>query len=299
MPHTVLLVDDDITFSGIVKSSLEKEGYLVHMAHHAKDAMNFLNAHACEVEVMLLDWSMPDVTGIELLRTMKQHKHFEDIQVIMQTVLGNSEYIQQGVEAGAFFYLVKPVKKDLLISTIRAAIADFERKKGLLKKLAESERALRNLQEGTFRFRTVAEGDQIAVLIANECPTPQEAIYISELLSNAVEHGNAGLTYDEKTDLISRNLLADDIERRLALPANRDKFVEVSFKRQKDCISVQITDMGFGFDFSKYLQFDDQRIFDNHGRGIAILNALFSIRYLEQGNKVQVEIPLGGPAKTD
>ncbi|MBK6482542.1 MAG: response regulator [Chitinophagales bacterium] len=297
MAHTLLLVDDDITFSSIVKTSLEKEGYLVHAAHHAREAMQFLSEHAREIEVMLLDWSMPDISGIELLRAMKQHKHYEDIQVIMQTVLGNSENIQQGVEAGAFFYLVKPVKKDLLISTIRAAIVDFERKKGLLKKLAESERALRYLDEATFRFQTVAEGDQIAVFIANECPNPQEAIYISELFSNAVEHGNAALTYEEKTELISRNLLAKEIETRLSLPDNKDKYVEVKFKRNAECLCIQIADMGKGFNYNKYLQFDDTRIFDNHGRGIAILNALFPVHFMDQGNKVLVEIPLGGPAK--
>lgn len=92
---------------------------------------------------------------------------------------------------------MKPVRKNLLMSTIKAAIVDYQRKKELLRKLAESERMFRNLQEGTFRFQTVEEGDNLAVHIANECPNPQEAIYISELLSNAVEHGNAGLTYEE------------------------------------------------------------------------------------------------------
>jgi hypothetical protein len=168
----------------------------------------------------------------------------------------------------------------LLISTIRAAIVDFERKKGLLKKLAESERALRYLDEATFRFQTVAEGDQIAVFIANECPNPQEAIYISELFSNAVEHGNAALTYEEKTELISRNLLAKEIEARLSLPNNKDKYVEVKFKRNTECLCIQIADMGKGFNYNKYLQFDDTRIFDNHGRGIAILNALFPVHFM-------------------
>lgn len=297
MPHTLLLVDDDVTFSNVIKSSLEKEGYMVHAAHHARDAMRFLNEHYREVEVMLLDWSMPDISGIELLRTMKRNKSYEDIQVIMQTVMASSENIQQGIEAGAFFYLVKPVKKELLISTIRAAIVDFERKKELLKKLAESERALRYLNEGTFRFQTVAEGDNLAVRIANECPNPQEAIYISELLANAVEHGNAGLTYDEKTQLISKNQLAAEVERRLALPENRNKYVQVTLKRTDEAFSVRVQDMGKGFDFQKFLQFDDSRVFDNHGRGIAILNALFPVQFLENGSKVLVEIPLGGPAK--
>lgn len=298
MSHTLLLVDDDVTFSNVIKHSLEKEGYKVYAAHHANEAIQYLHAHAHDIEVMLLDWSMPDISGIELLRSMKQNKSYEDIQVIMQTVLGSADDIRQGIDAGAFFYLVKPVKKNLLISTIRAAILDFERKKALLRKLAESERALHHLVEGKFHFKTVAEGDNLAVLIANECPQPQEAVYISELLANAVEHGNAGLTYEEKTKLISKNQMAAEVERRLSLPENRNKFVAVSLKRTEEYFSILIEDMGKGFNFSRYLQFEDDRIFDNHGRGIAILNALFPVQFMAEGNKVLVKIPLGGPAKS-
>lgn len=50
--------------------------------------------------------------------------------------------------------------------------------------------------------------------------------------------------------------------------------------------------MGNGFDFEKYLQFDDGRVLDNHGRGIAIVNALLTLNYLEKGNKAVIEIPL-------
>ncbi|MBA2407339.1 MAG: response regulator [Chitinophagales bacterium] len=292
MPHTLLLVDDDVTFTTVIKSSLEKEGYQVYSAHHAKEAMRYLDKHHREIEVMLLDWSMPDVSGIELLRQVKQDKTYENIPVIIQTVLGNPEYIQQGLEAGAFFYLVKPVNKTLLISTIRAAIVDLKRRRDLLSKLRESERALRFMVEGVFHFQTVQQGDNLAVRIANECPNPQEAVYISELFANAVEHGNVNLSYEEKSELISKNGLQAEVRRRLSLPEYRNKYVKVTFKKKPDLISILVEDMGNGFNFSKYLQFDDGRVFDNHGRGIAILNALFSIKYLGKGNKVLVEIPL-------
>lgn len=295
MAHTLLLVDDDITFTTVVKSSLEKEGYKVYSAHHANEAMHYLSQHHRDIEVMLLDWSMPDITGIELLHRVKQNKTYENIQVIMQTVMGSSEHIQQGIEAGAFFYLVKPVKKDLLFSTIKAAILDYERKHELLKKLRESEQAFKFLTEGVFRFKTVAEGDNLAVMIANECPNPQEAVYISELFANAVEHGNAGLSYEEKTEMISKNTLSEEVARRLGYPQNQHKYVQVTVKRMPQVLSIIVEDMGRGFNFEKFLQFDDTRIFDNHGRGIAILNSIYPLHFTGIGNKVRVDIPLGGP----
>lgn len=292
MAHTLLLVDDDIPFATVVKTSLEKEGYEVLYANHANEARVILDRFHDKIEVMLLDWSMPDITGIDFLRTIKREKNFEDIQVIMQTVMGGSENIQQGIEAGAFFYLVKPVKKELLISTIRAAILSYERKKDLLKQLEESERAFNYLTEGVFQFKTVAEGDYLAIRIANECPNPQEAVLISELFANAVEHGNLDLSYDEKTRLIGENRLNEEIERLLSLAENRDKFVQVNFRKLPDRIVLIVEDMGRGFDFEKYLRLDDNRVFHNHGRGIALINAVYPLRYIGRGNKVVVEIPL-------
>jgi CheY-like chemotaxis protein len=94
--HTLLLVDDDITFTSVVKSSLEREGYFVYAAHHATEAMSYLNLHHDHIEVMLLDWSMPDISGIELLRKVKQDNDYKNIQVIMQTVMGSSEKYTAG-----------------------------------------------------------------------------------------------------------------------------------------------------------------------------------------------------------
>jgi len=276
----------------VIKNVLEKEGYNVLAAHHADDAKKILKEHAHEIEVMLLDWSMPDVSGIELLRDIKQEKVFEKIQVIMQTVMSDSQNIQDGIDAGAFFYLVKPVTPALLSSTVKAAILDYERKRDLLKQLEESKGAFRFLTEGEFHFRTVKEGDFLAVHIAHECPNPEEAILISELFANAVEHGNLGLTYDEKTHLISENRLNEEVEERLSQSEHRDQFVQVSFRRLPNKILVTVEDQGHGFDFEKYLRLDDDRVFHNHGRGIALLHTIFPLRYIGKGNKVVVEIPL-------
>jgi DNA-binding response OmpR family regulator len=290
--HTLLLVDDDVPFTTVIKSSLEREGYQVFSAHHASEAKKILDSHFTEIEVMLLDWSMPDVSGIDLLREIKQEKSFEDIQVIMQTVMDSSENIQEGIEAGAFFYLVKPVTKALLSSTIKAAILDYQHKKDLLKQLEESKRSFRFLTEGEFHFHTVQEGDFLAVRIAQECPNPQEAILISELFANAVEHGNLGLSYDEKTRLITENRLSEEIAIRLNEREHKNQFVQVHFRRLPDKILVTVEDHGHGFDFEKYMRLDDDRVFHNHGRGIALLSSVFNLHYIGKGNKVTVEIPL-------
>jgi anti-sigma regulatory factor (Ser/Thr protein kinase) len=147
------------------------------------------------------------------------------------------------------------------------------------------------LEEGLFKFKTIAEGDFLAVRIANVAAHPEEAMYVSELFANAVEHGNLGITYDENTELIDKGLLRNEVDRRLALPEYRDKYVHVHIQKSNGNMKIKIQDEGDGFDFKKYLYFDDSRIFDNHGRGIAICNSLLKINYEGNGNTVVVELP--------
>jgi DNA-binding response OmpR family regulator len=292
MMHTILLVDDDPLFIKLISPILSKEGYALLTAPDAEDAQLILNKHANVISVVLLDWEMPGMNGIDLLKWIRQQGEFEDIQVIMQTGRDNPEHIKEGIDAGAYFYLTKPVKKEVLLSTINAAIIDHIHQKELLDKLKLSENSFRLLEEGVFKYRTVSEGDFLAIRIANVCPVPEEAMFISELLSNAVEHGNLGITYDEKTILIEAGKLKEELERREKMPAYKERFVLVSVKKENDTFRVLIEDQGEGFDFQKYLQFDDTRIFDNHGRGIAISNSYLNMKYLGKGNKVEVTFPL-------
>ena len=68
--------------------------------------------------------------------------------------------------------------------------------------------------------------------------------------------------------------------------------MQVNFTRETDRIMVMVEDMGRGFDFEKYLHLDDSRVFHTHGRGIALIKAVYPLRYIGRGNKVVVEIPL-------
>ena len=159
-------------------------------------------------------------------------------------------------------------------------------------KLRLAENSFRLLDSAVFRYRSVAEGEFLAVRIANICANPEEAMYVSELLTNAVEHGNLAITYEEKTVLIEKGNLQDEIQKRLALPDYQKRMVHVSLKKEEGKLHVLVEDEGSGFDYEKYLRFDDSRVFDNHGRGIAIVNSYLDMKYLDKGNKVLVKLAL-------
>jgi anti-sigma regulatory factor (Ser/Thr protein kinase) len=138
-------------------------------------------------------------------------------------------------------------------------------------------------------LRTLDEVDDVAVLVSRAYPNPDRvALGVRELLLNAVEHGNAGITYDEKTALRRLGRWQDEVVRRLALPEHRDKRVRVELVRTADSIVLTITDEGVGFDWQRHLDFDPVRLMDSHGRGIALsrLTSFDQVEYVAPGNRV-------------
>jgi DNA-binding response OmpR family regulator len=288
---TLLLVDDDENFLEFISQTLIPEGYDILKANDGIQAQEILKIPNQNIASVILDWNMPRMDGIELLKWIRQQDHLEAVQVIMQTANDNPEYIREGIEAGAFYYLIKPCKREMLLSTIKSAVTDYLHQVQLLKKLHDSENSFRLLEEGIFKFKTISEGEFLATRIANVSSSPEDAMYVSELFANAVEHGNLGISYDEKTRLIDAGTLQEEVNKRLASPEYIDRYVKVSIKNNFEEIEVFIEDQGMGFNYDKYLNFDDKRIFDNHGRGIAICNSYLKLQYLEKGNKVLVKLP--------
>ena len=293
--NTVVIADDDRTLLHLMQRYLADDGYAIRTAEDGAEAKKIIEADGAEIAAVVTDWSMPVMSGIELLRWIKSDEPRRRIPVIMETAMSRAEDIKTGIDAGAFYYIVKPFEKTVLRSIVRAAVGDFRTMQALLKRIAETEAFFGLLDEGVFRFRTNEEAEALALQIAGSSPEPQKALIIAELLLNAVEHGNLGITYEEKTDLIEKGNLKSEVRRRLSLPENDSKTVELRFRREDDALVVEIKDAGEGFDYGRFLEMDERRVFDNHGRGIAMVHAQYRIEYLGKGNHVRVRLPAKQP----
>jgi len=159
----------------------------------------------------------------------------------------------------------------------------------------KTESVIHFLKSAHFQFRFLNEAQVLAGFLAKVCPNPQLAIVgLTEILINAVEHGNLAIDYEEKTKLQKENLWLSEVERRLKLPENSDKVVDVEFLKTVKEIRIKITDQGKGFDWHKYQNVDPNRVFDQHGRGIALAKALLfsKLEFSELGNEITCIIPL-------
>ena len=292
MAETILAVDDDPGILLVIRTVLERAGYRVFTAADGEEARARLDQCPERFSAILLDWEMPRLTGIDLLRWIKEQRGLQDIPVVMETAMDSPEQIRAGIDAGAFYYLTKPFEPSVLLSIVNAALEEFRYRTTFTKMLQDCGNPFRTLMDGTFRFRSLEDGERLALWIANACPDPEDAALIVEIMTNAVEHGNLGIGYDEKTVLVGKGTWRREIERRLALPESAAKHVDVQVKRNPENLTVLVEDTGPGFDFEKYLVFDESRAFDNHGRGIVIAGMAMQLEYLGKGNRVRVTLPL-------
>ena len=129
---------------------------------------------------------------------------------------------------------------------------------------------------------------------------------MSELIVNAIEHGNCGITYDEKTEKMEKGLSAVDlVAEKCQDPTIRDKRVDLQWEIQSDYSIFTISDEGAGFNVREYLQkLSSKDPYSLHGRGIQMASKhSHKLIYSEKGNRVKLvsnhdatverEIPLG------
>jgi CheY-like chemotaxis protein len=284
----ILAVDDERFNLDIMKRYMVKAGYEVTFADDGAAALGKLQENP-DIDVIVLDRMMPNMDGMEFLRHIKANPEFQDIPVIMQTAAAASEQVLQGIHAGVYYYLTKPYDDVTLLAIVRAALQDAKAKKELKDEVRSQRRMLGLMEESVFRFRTLEEAKTLAFYIANCFPEPERVVFgLNELFINAIEHGNLGITYPEKTKLVLSGNWAEEVARRLRAPENEKKVARLTFRATKDEISVTIKDEGQGFDWNKYVELSPDRATDPHGRGIAAsrIMSFHSLEYLGNGNEV-------------
>jgi len=114
----LLVVDDSSTIRKVVKAAADVLELETIEAEDGIDALEKIEAHYQELDLILLDWNMPGMNGFDVLVTVKGDKRFKHIPVMMVTTEGQKSSIVAAVRAGAGNYLVKPFTVDELESKI-------------------------------------------------------------------------------------------------------------------------------------------------------------------------------------
>jgi CheY-like chemotaxis protein/anti-sigma regulatory factor (Ser/Thr protein kinase) len=289
----VLIVDDEPFNLEILSEHLNDAGYETATAMDGEEAWEVLQADRIGFDTILLDRMMPRMDGMQVLAKLKQHPEFQHIPVIMQTAVGAAENVQEGLAAGAYYYLIKPFQREMLLAIVAAAVGFHTERSQLEREISEHADSYKLLVNGEFHFRTLDEARQLTLLLSRACPDPQRvALGLSELLVNAVEHGNLSISYGDKTRLLRAGRWQEEIDARLRDPRYQHRVVTVNFVSVADEVRIRIKDQGAGFDWQPFLEFSAERAFDPHGRGISMARMMSfdSVEYQGNGNDVLVRV---------
>jgi two-component system chemotaxis response regulator CheY len=115
----ILVVDDDLDLCTMLSRFLEKQGFVVHSAGDALQALDLLERD--RVDFVISDLMMPHMDGLSFLDILKKDPRFAEIPVVLLTAFPSDEVAEKGLRKGAAFTLPKPVDFDRLLTLIRFA----------------------------------------------------------------------------------------------------------------------------------------------------------------------------------
>ncbi|MFA5922518.1 MAG: phosphate regulon transcriptional regulator PhoB [Methylococcaceae bacterium] len=116
----ILVVEDEDAIRGMLMMVLEQAGFVPIAAADAEDAQKVLDDHL--PDLILLDWMLPGISGVEWARRLKKEPIYRDIPIILLTARGEEEDKVRGLEIGADDYMSKPFSPKELVARIRAVL---------------------------------------------------------------------------------------------------------------------------------------------------------------------------------
>lgn len=118
-PH-ILVVEDEDSLATLLQYNLQKEGYDVALAGDGEEALLLVDERL--PDLIVLDWMLPKVSGIEVCRRLRQRNETRNVPIIMLTARGEETDRVRGLDTGADDYVVKPFSMTELTARIRAVL---------------------------------------------------------------------------------------------------------------------------------------------------------------------------------
>lgn len=285
----VLVVEDD-TFSRQYMTSVVRIGnYEVAEARDGAEGLKMFESFA--PDLIFSDISMPVMDGLEMLERIRRRSH--DTIVVMTTAFGSAEFTLKALRLRANDYLVKPIlPKDI--------IANLKKYAGVLSARSVEREVVGLILERYLKMKLDNRLEmlgKVADRLMQETegripPADRMGIRLGllEIIINAIEHGNLGITYFDKTKATESKEfdLHDLIIERSNQEPYKNRRVHIQFQMTVEMCEWVIADEGEGFDWRSVPDPNDPaNLMCMHGRGIMLARLNFDeVIFLESGNRV-------------
>ena len=120
MNGKIFIIEDEPSIIQLVQHNLEKNGFIVSSSVNGNDGLKELKKF--QPDLLLLDWMLPDLSGIEICKNIRKDNSFKNLPVIMLTAKGEEEDKNKGLDSGVDDYLTKPFSFNELMARIKAVL---------------------------------------------------------------------------------------------------------------------------------------------------------------------------------
>jgi two-component system, chemotaxis family, chemotaxis protein CheY len=118
MPQA-MVIDDSRAMRMILSRTLERLGYEVAQASNGKDALEKLHRDSSPVSLFLVDWNMPEMNGLDFVKTLRSEPKYGSVPVMMVTTETEAEQMAAALDAGANEYVIKPFTEETIEDKLR------------------------------------------------------------------------------------------------------------------------------------------------------------------------------------
>jgi two-component system, chemotaxis family, chemotaxis protein CheY len=117
--NTALVVDDSKSVRLILSKTLGELGWNVEQAANGRVALTWLDEQPEPIRLVLIDWNMPEMNGLELVRSIRERTRLSASKLMMVTTETEIEQMKSALAAGADEYVMKPFTKDIIVDKLR------------------------------------------------------------------------------------------------------------------------------------------------------------------------------------
>ncbi|MDH5753432.1 MAG: response regulator [Deltaproteobacteria bacterium] len=305
----ILFVDDEEDIRISFRDRFEDQ-FEVILACDGQDALEKLKQEN-KIDVVVTDIRMPNMDGLEMIRLAREVD--PDMGFIVVSGHGDTDDVITALRLGARNFIRKPYSFAELEENISLEAGRY--------KIIREERTRREREQATEQFLVSVDSMEFRLPTRLEWITPVSfrlvqmleavglcdehnrfniALALIEIITNAVEHGNMGLTSEEKRQLKSEGeqLYLDELTRRAEIDEIKEKTVSIKASVNRERAEITVSDQGLGFDYTDLPDpTDPENLFLPSGRGILLARTFLNdVIYSGRGNTVTLVKLQGEPA---
>ncbi|MFH1672795.1 MAG: response regulator [Pseudomonadota bacterium] len=283
----ILVVDDESGVRRIISKVLLRNGYQPIESADGREALEvFRNENPA---IVITDIRMPDMDGLELLTRIKEKS--PETCIAIMTGYGSEEVAIKALRNGASNYFKKPIDLPELIYAIGVlsdSIRSRRHNKFDYKKLAHEIKTIIIENDLDSIYSIVHELTKVTAYFSSDVESIQTGLL--EMITNAVEHGNLNITYEEKQKALQKGTLKELYKNRAQTVPYKERKVTIRYEFNPEKVMYTICDQGDGFGWRDLPDSaDPDNLMAASGRGVFMTRLYMDeVVYNDTGNEVTI-----------